>query len=254
MKKITLLITAALLSCSHLLLAQDSKAERVFKTYKFSLYTGPSFNSLRPVANTATAEKEKYNIAKVKGSVGFSLGLQAEYNINDRYGVFSGVSLDWRGGQISATNVQNDTMGVSIDYTRQSIVKYKLQYLTIPLGLKMKAAQFDKIKVFAQTGIDLGLLLSQKGDYVIRKSDKKIEAEEKVKLGSVAKCIPVNLGWMLGVGGEYELTDKNSVYLTLLYRNGFVDVTTPQSNSNGYKFADGNIRFNSFAIRLGYIF
>lgn len=235
------------LAATSTLLAQ-SKADKVFKTFRFGLYTGPTFNSLRPVAN----EADGYIIDKVKGNVGFSLGLCADYNINDRYTVFSGLSLDWRGGTIAV--VDKDSV-LQSGYIYKNEVKYKLQYLTLPIGLKMKAAQFDKIKIFAQTGIDLSFLLSQKGD-ISTTAAKGMPAiiDEKVKLGSVAKSTPINVGWMLGVGAEYEITDKNSVYFTVLYRNGFTDVTTPKLNTTGLKFSDGNIRFNSVALRLGYYF
>lgn len=235
------------LAASRTLLAQ-SKADKVFKTFRFGLYTGPTFNSLRPVANEAGG----YTVSKVKGNVGFSLGLCADYNINERYTVFSGLSLDWRGGSIA---VMSKDSNVQTDYIYKNEVKYKLQYLTVPIGLKMKAAQFDKIKIFAQTGIDLAFLLSQKGNIstTTAKNTPAIIAD-KVKLGSIAKSTPINVGWMLGVGAEYELTEKNSVYFTVLYRNGFTDVTTPQLNTSGLKFSDGNIRFNTVALRLGYYF
>jgi len=226
----------------------QSNADRVFKTFRFGLYTGPTFNSLRPVAT----EAEGYVVSKVKGNVGFSLGLCADYNINDRYTVFSGLSLDWRGGTVA---VMDKDSNLQSGYIYKNEVKYNLQYLTIPIGLKMKAAQFDKVKIFAQTGIDVAFLLSQKGDIstTLLPGTTAITAE-KVKLGGMAKSTPVNAGWMLGVGAEYEITDKNSVYVTLLYRNGFTDVTTPKLNTSTVKFSDGNIRFNTIALRLGYYF
>ena len=230
----------------------QSSADKVFKTFRFSLYTGPTFNSLHPVTTTAKEGNDNYSVSKTKGNVGFSLGLQADYNINDRYSVFSGLSLDWRGGSIASLH---DSAAISnVNYARSSNITYKLQYLTIPIGLKMKAAQFDKLKIFAQTGIDVSVLLSAKGDYSTLDANNALKHETKVKLSDYAKAVPVNVGWMLGVGAEYDITEKNSVYLTFLYRNGFSDVTTPKLNKDGYKFADGNIRMNTFAIRVGYYF
>ncbi len=247
MKKKVILALFIGLAATNTLSAQ-SKADKVFKTFRFGLYTGPTFNSLRPVAN----EADGYTVDKVKGNVGFSLGLCADYNINERYTVFSGLSLDWRGGSIA---VKSKDSVAKTDYIYKNEVNYKLQYLTIPIGLKMKAAQFDKLKIFAQTGIDLAFLLSQKGNISTTVAPLVPAVnQEKVKLGSLAKSTPINVGWMLGVGAEYEITDKNSVFFTVLYRNGFTDVTTPQLNKAGLKFSDGNIRFNTVAIRVGYYF
>lgn len=225
----------------------QTKSDNVFKTFRFGLYTGPTFNSLKAVAS----ESENYMVTRTGNNVGFSLGICADYNLNDRYAVFSGVSLDWRGGSMSAIH---DTTAIKSNYVRSSFVKYKLQYLTIPIGLKMKAAQVGNLKIFAQTGIDLAFLLSQKGDYTVTPIAGQSITKTKQKLGGIATTVPVNIGWMLGAGAEYEINDKNSVFFTILYRNGFSDVTTPQNNDDGFKFSDGNIRSNTIALRVGYYF
>ena len=146
-KKIALSLFVLLAALSNVSAQSD-----VFKTFRFGLYTGPTFNSLRPVAN----EADGYTISKVKGNVGFSIGLCADYNINERYTLFTGISLDWRGGTLA---VQKKDSAVQSGYIFKNEVKYNLQYLTVPIGLKMKAAEFDKIKIFAQTGLDLSFLL-----------------------------------------------------------------------------------------------
>ena len=122
-KKISMSLFIVLASVSTLLAQKD-----VFKTFRFGIYTGPTFNSLRPVAN----EADGYTIDKIKGNVGFSLGICADYNINERYSLFTGLSLDWRGGTLA---VQDKDSSVQSGYIYKNEVKYKLQYLTVPLGL-----------------------------------------------------------------------------------------------------------------------
>lgn len=235
----------------------QSKAEDVFKKYRFSLFLGPTFNSMRPVAGTA----DGYVVTKEGGNVGFSFGLAADLNINERYTLFSGIGMEWRGGRISAILPATTVNSNPADYVRGADVKYKIQYLTIPIGLKMMAYQFDKIKLNAITSFDAGLRLSQKGDYTFTTNawdtaaNKYVTKEfEKAKLGGNATVVPLSLGWTIGIGADYEINDKNSVYAQLLYRNGFVDVTTPKTNDKGSRFSDGNVRSNTVAIRIGYYF
>jgi hypothetical protein len=248
MKKLLILTLLATGLCANQLEAQDSKVDDLFKTYRFGLFVGPTFNSLKPTSTVI----DNYTITKGKGNVGFTFGINMDYNINDRYTIFSGLGLDWRGGEISAT-IKDTTQALNADFVKKADVTYKLQYLTIPLGLKMKATEFGKVKIYAQTGFDLGILLSNKGNYAVTKSDNTKDAQDKTKLKGIATAVPVNIGWHIGPGIEYNL-GKNSCYASLLYRNGFIDATSPKTNKTGYKFSDGNIRSNSFAIRVGYFF
>jgi opacity protein-like surface antigen len=254
MKKNTLCLLLALALTSSSLQAQDSKAERLFKTFRFGLFVGPTFNSLRPVASS----DNNYSIQKGDGNVGFSFGINADYIIDERYTIISGLGLDWRGGSINSIFVPSQSMPIpEPNYLKRSNITYKSQFLTIPIGLKMKATEVSNVKIYVQTAFDLALTLSNKGDYLVTLANDSIPpAGKNVKLGKddFAKMVPINLGWSIGLGAEYPVSDKNAVFATLLYRNGFIDHTVPKLNKDGYKFSDGNIRSNTFAIRIGYFF
>jgi hypothetical protein len=120
----------------------------------------------------------------------------------------------------------------------------------------MKATEFDKFKIFAQTGFDLGLLLSNRGSATVTGYNYVKKVHDKVNLSKedIAKSVPINLGWHLGPGVEYDINGKNAAFLSVLYRNGFTDATAPQTNPKGAKFTDGIVRSNTFAIRVGYFF
>lgn len=245
---LTLLLATLFVSAA---LQADDRVDDIFKTYRFGLYAGPTFNSLRPTSSTF----ENYSITRNGGNVGFGFGLTADYNINDRYTIFSGVSLDWRGGGINAH--YDTTNMLDVDYVKHAEIVYRQQYLTVPLGLKMKATEIDKFKIFAQTGFDVAILLSNRGTTDITKNDNSKRTDtEMINLTKegVAKSWPINFGWHIGPGVEYDLNGKNSVFLSILYRNGFIDATRPQMNTAGFKFSDGNVRSNTMAIRVGYFF
>lgn len=255
MKKTILLFVLGVLSTSAIF-AQDSRVDEVFKKYRFGIYLGPTFNSLKPVVQVAEDNNGDYQVEKGGGRVSFSAGLNMELNVTEKYTLYTGIGMDWNGGSINVSydSTSNTTPALSNNYVRSAIVDYKNQYLSIPLGLKMYAARFGDIRVFAQTGIDLAFLLSQKGNYTLVKNDYTELSGEKEKLGSYAAVTPVNVGWHLGAGAEYELANGSAAYFGLLYRNGFTDYTAPKLNEVGNRFADGNIRSNTIAIRVGYFF
>lgn len=255
MKKQFLLSLFAITLMGNFVNAQ-SKTDDIFKKYRFGLFLGPTFNSMKPIASTS----DNYALTKGKTNVGFTFGIMADYNIDERYSVFTGLGLDWRGGGINAQ--LPSTVMAEANYVRGANVKYRLQYLTIPIGLKMTAARFDKIKIQAIAGFDLGLLLSQKGNYTyttstwdsVKNNYTTLPEVQNAKLGGLATAVPFTLGWSIGIGGEYDLNGKNAVIAQLIYRNGFVDVTTPKTNDDGAKFSDGNVRSNSIALKIGYTF
>ncbi len=252
MKKLVLIsCLTALTAFSNLSMAQESKTDKIFRTFRFGLFLGPTINSLKPTAASA----DHYVVTKGKGHLGFSFGINADYNANERYTIYTGVGIDWRGGSIDVAYDTTLQQQPPATYLLDANVTYKkMQYLAIPIGLKMKAFDFDKFKVFAQTGFDFDILLSQKGDYTMRLTKDSVVKKSNEKLGAVAKVVPINIGWCIGAGVEYTFNEKNAFYGAILYRNGFVDATTPQTNDKGWRYADGNIRSNSVLIRVGYFF
>lgn len=231
--------------------AQDTKIEETFKTYRFGLFVGPSINSLSPASQVFNG----YEISKQKGNLGLSFGLTVDYNVNDRYTISSGVSLDWRGGAISSTK---DTLTpIENGYAQQGVVTYKQQYMTIPIGLKLRAIEKDNMSFFVQTGFDISLLLSNRGTSdIINANGLPIPNRGIVNLNQegIGKAFPINFGWFIGPGMEYQINEANSIFVALIYRNGFTDVTAPQNNKNGSRFSDGNIRSNALGLRIGYYF
>ncbi len=231
--------------------AQDTKIEEAFKTYRFGLYVGPTLNSLRPASDVYNG----YEITKGKGQTGLSFGLMIDYNVNERYAIQTGIALDWRGG--SLTSIKDTLSAIESGYAKQADVRYKQQYISLPIGMKLKAAQVDKKAFYVQTGFDLSLLVSNRGTSDIIKADgTALINRGMVNLNQegLGKAVPINFGWYIGPGMEYKINDANSVVFSLIYRNGFTDVTAPQNNKNGFRFSDGNIRSNALALRIGYFF
>lgn len=251
MKKNILFATLLSLTTCFQAFAQDTKIEEAFKTYRFGLYVGPTLNNLRPASDVYNG----YEITKGKGNTGLSFGLMVDYNVNERYAIQTGLSLDWRGGSLIA---KKDTLTpIESGYAKQADVRYKQQYIGLPIGLKLKAAHLDNMAFFVQTGFDLSLLVSNRGTSDIIKADgTALLNRGMVNLNQegVGKAVPINFGWYIGPSMEYKFNDANSVFVSIIYRNGFTDVTAPQNNKNGYRFSDGNIRSNSLALRIGYFF
>ncbi len=244
MKK-TIVTSVVIMATTFSLMAQSAKS---IDNYRFSLNAGLSFNSLKPTAELA----DDYKITKGGGHTGFSFGIQVDKALNEKYTIFSGLGLDWRGGGITAAIDAGKTPAAN--YLKSASVAYRQQYISVPLGIKLKAIETGKIKTFAQASADLAILIAQKGDYIGTLNDSASSAVPIQNFNKIARSNYVDLGWNLGIGAEYAVSKENAVYAILGYRNGIIDHTIPKTNIDGTKFSDGNVRSNSFAIRVGYYF
>jgi len=256
MKK-TIITAVALLLVGGSLFAQDSKVEEVLNANRFGLFIGVGSSWLNPKSST----QEEYSLSNAGGRPAFAFGLNAERVLNERYAVYSGIGVEWEGGQVLA-NLSNGQTAPDTTYASRMDVTYKMQYIRVPLGLKLKAANIANLRIFGLIGADAGVLISKRTDIdrqfydgvagTFSATDSEVDTKNSA-------TVPFNLGYQIGIGAEYDITDNNAVYFKVLYRNGLIDVTNPDGligtgNMDNYKFKDGNVASNMFGIRVGYFF
>jgi Outer membrane protein beta-barrel domain len=252
MKKIILSLTAITLCSS--VFAQSNKVEKALNDYRFGLFVSVGSSWLKPSSSAASIDAINYAVTKNANKTSFAFGLSAEKVLNDRYAIYSGLSMDWIGGGITSATT-NLLAGVAdTAYARSADMKYNLQYLQVPLGLKLKATNIDKFQIYGQIGMDLGIMIGRKATSSVIDYAGITNAVSGEKLG-IKTMNPISLGFQVGLGTEFEVSKTNSAYATILYHNGFIDHTLPGGRTTAErKFADGNVRGNNISLRLGYYF
>lgn len=252
MKK-AILFSACLCFLAGGLFAQESKVENVLNSNRFGLYLGIGSSWLNPKSGTS----DEYNVTKGSGKTAFSFGLAAEKAISDRYSFNYGIGVDWEGGNIIASIPSTATNNDTSTYAQKMDVAYSLQYVRVPLGLKLKAANIANMRIFGLIGADVGILISKKeqidGEYYNSPTDS-MTTVISLQDSKESVTVPINVGYQVGVGLEYDITDDNAVFVQLLYRNGLIDITSPKTNKDHYKFKDGNVASNTIGLRIGYFF
>jgi hypothetical protein len=252
MKKIILCLTFVSAACAAQ--AQNSTAEAISKKYRFGFYANLGSSGMK-VTSLTTTGTTTYDVKKNGGRFATGIGLTGEMPLTESAVIYSGVGLDWYGGGITATNKTLSTSD-SFTYAKSADVKYKLQALSIPIGLKLKASNInDRMFIYGRVGADVGFVIGRNADYTVvgRKagSDTTIAAIGKLPLKTVT---PLQVGWHFGAGVEYKIA-KNAAFAEILYRNGLIDATAPKfRDASTYKFEDGNIRTNNISLRIGYFF
>lgn len=254
MKKIILgMATMSLLSqaASAQSSLENTSSDRLSKI-RFGVYVAPTLSFMRP-----SAAKDGVKTQENGGNkIGFTYGLMGDFNFTENYAIATGVQVNSAGGKINTTNTaaaNNEALKTSFTYT--------LQYLEIPVGLKLKTDPMGKFKIFGQAGLSIGFNISKKATYeVLQKratSDTTYKADEKEKItGGIGNIAPIMFQMNVGAGVEYTIGKKLDAYVGLFFNNGFApNITDPTKYTNTpATFTDGNTRLNNFALRLGFYF
>ncbi len=219
MKK--LLITLSLAAIALVGNAADSKLH-------FGLKGAPSLAWLRTDTKGLESDGSKF---------GFSYGLLTEFNFADNYAFATGVDITYRGGKFK--NVTTTTID-TVTTTTSTSAKYTLQYVEIPITLKLKTNEIGYLTYYLQAGLAPGLKIRARKSY---------ESAIQIKSGSTTTNSSVsesdvdimkeinnfNLSMIIGGGLEYTLSGSTVLLAGIQFNNGFLDVfdgTDSKVNSN----------------------
>ena len=286
MKKI---ITVAIL----LGLVFNLKAQGNDKDFRFGLKVEPSFNWLSP------DKAEKFESGGIK--MGFGIGAMTDFKLGGNVWLSTGVAVDFNGAKLNyLDNTISDTSGfypgyfhyssgqssgiVSIDdantalldtasttFSEYSFIQlesrsYKVQYVNIPLFIKMKTDEIGYLTYFGQFGLntsiktkaratDGGVIIS--GTNIALTDLDDLDIEKEVNLFKVAGSI--------GGGFEYNLSESTSLTVAVNFDYGFTSLTKKDSDhiiaiQNGQavaafeKYSDQKNKANAVRLTVGILF
>lgn len=192
--------------------------------------------------------------------LGAKLGAVGEYYFRENYSIASGIGFAFNhSGRLKYQDegaywVNSDLSIPGLDTLAAGVnLKYNLQYVEIPLALKLRSGYFGTFRVYAELPIIyIGFKTQAKGSIGGNSPGPNTEKE------NISPDVGFfNLSWGLGGGFEYELGSKTSLVGGLYYQQGFSDVT----KDDGFTIRDGiERRENSKAtigavvIRMGVMF
>lgn len=196
-------------------------------------------------------------------NLGLKLGLMAEFYFRDNYSFTTGINFQVNAGgtlfyedsfdEVSIWN--EDIDGVSeFDFTGGNSFKYDLQYVEIPFGLTLRTREFGYLRYYIQPLFTLGFLTQSRGKV---KNFMPIDSEESFDIGSATNAF--NLGWGLGAGVEYSVSENTALVGGISFQSGFADVTKDK-NTNLVRSGrmpredDSRGKINAIVLRLGVMF
>ncbi len=217
---------------------------------RFGFQASPTFSWM--LSNTSRINPSGTNL-------GLKLGMIGEFYFRENYAFTTGLGFAFNhggtqlheyGGQYwtrSDLSSAQDTMPNNVK------LKYGIQYLEIPLGLKLRTREFGYLRYYIEPTITMGFKTQSRGQIEgigVSTDDEKIDIRKEVN--------SLNLSWGIGGGLEYSLSDNTSLIGGIAFQKGFTDVT----DDNGTVFDPdrGNRKENSkstldvLIIRIGVMF
>ena len=175
--------------------------------------------------------------------LGFSYGLLMDVLIPTNYAFATGLLISYEGGKLTYTDSTQFNTFPGVTYPGGTNVDYKIQYLEIPLSMKLRTNQIGYITYFGQFGLQGGIELRSRADIETYGS-----AVGATKINFGKDVTPGNFGLLIGGGLEYEISGKTALLMGLEFNNGFIDVT---DNPKDYK---SNSSLSHFRLQLGVYF
>ncbi|MDB4347071.1 PorT family protein [Bacteroidia bacterium] len=174
--------------------------------------------------------------------LGFSYGLMADYNFSQNYFLsFEALVTSMRNKIVSKDSLYQGEQGVGAYYANVK-QDYKLQYLQIPVSLKMKTNYINGMRYYFQAGLAPGFLISRnvttsaspalpkEGEwYSPNASDNDKGDFQEDPSNPESQAFTNNVGLfrvplIIGAGFEYKLSGNTALTAGLRWDNGFTDI------------------------------
>ncbi len=152
-------------------------------------------------------------------SPGVSWGFITEFHLLENYAISTGFNVSYIHGQM---NFQYNYNIDQVNYPGQLTRKYKLQYLEIPLALKMKTNELGKIRIYGLIGLGTSFLIRGKADDKFTKDIGGTFNEDKVNIYDDVVFLRESL--IIGAGVETAIAENVSLITGVKFDNGFLNI------------------------------
>lgn len=192
-------------------------------------------------------------------NLGLKLGMMGEYYFRENYAFTGGLGFAFNHGgtlqhDFGGSYWTRSDLGNALDTLPAGVnLKYGIQYVEIPVGLKMRTREFGYLRYFIHPELTIGLKSQARGTIQgvgVGDDAEKINIRKEVN--------GLNLAWGLGAGIEYSLSESTSLVGGLAFQVGFTDATDDNGivfdDNRGNRKEDSKGKVNAITLRIGVMF
>lgn len=198
------------------------------KNFRFGITVDPVISWLNPDVSSVDSKGNR---------LGFNIGLTVDRFFAPNYAITSGLSIHNAGGALlfKPESTIRTNQG-TINLPENTKVTYKLQYLHIPIGMKLLTNEIGYTTFYGQLGLNAMVNIKATG----------VSNQGGIDNDNISKEINlINLGYHIGGGVEYSIGGNTRLTTGLVYMNGFTDVTNRGADK---------VVLQNLLIKLGVIF
>ncbi|MEZ4721340.1 MAG: porin family protein [Flavobacteriales bacterium] len=190
---------------------------------RFGLTVAPNFGWLKP--NIPEFDKDG-----LQPRMGFGYGLMMDYKFSEspNYLFSTGFNLTTNGGGMiepwETVITESDT---SYRYLGHNDRTYRLQYINVPLLLKMRTSNVGYMTYFGAIGLDVGFRTRARinNDYTWTTSSiSALQPADEKDLDFNSNLNFMRLALNITLGTEYNLTGNTNLYAGIGLHNGFTNL------------------------------
>jgi Outer membrane protein beta-barrel domain len=169
--------------------------------------------------------------------LGFSYGLIGDFNFAPNYSFSTALTITSINGKSTEANVLPYYVPGSVPKAYD--LKYKLQYVDLPLTIKLKTVKTDGKRWYGQFGLSNSINISAKQDAVTSGNvvGDNLNVSDHIKL--------YRAGLIIGGGGEFDISGNTSIVAGLTFNNGFTNIVTDKAR---------DVRNHYLALNFGVFF
>lgn len=195
---------------------------------RFGIFVDPVISWLKPDVS---------NVDSKGGRLGINFGLMVDRFFAKNYALTTGISIHHAGGSLLfQTPALYHLKDQDVNTPVNTKVTFKLQYLDIPLGLKLCTNPIGYNTFFGQIGLNAMVNIKATGVSNYPEIDNK---------NAIKEINMLDLAYHIGGGIERSIGGNTRLMAGLTFMNGFTDVT---------KRGEDKVVLNNFILRLGVIF
>jgi len=186
----------------------------------------------------------KSDAADIKGNgaiLGFNFGLTTDFFFAERYSFSTGAYINNTGGKIKYDNpITFKSNQEEYNLSNGADIRYRIQYIDIPLAFRMESNQIGYFVYYAQFGVTNHIRVGASADITS-------DLVNVSGVGCKDEVAFYNMGYNIGGGANYFFSKNTAITAGIVYTNGFIDVTTNDS-------APDKASLRTITLKFGVIF